>query len=200
MAPDAGEIWPGQRLFGFWSRRFYRGLCQCRIRAAGDLRGAKSVTRAPRPLQQNPGCPGADAAAAVHLAGVLRSLPVVRIAAARVELATALYATFLRGGGFPWALEFIRRLLLMPNGVVERRIFASADTAHRGADHVCCAWKRAFPGRGADDFLPAQLDARDVGESPGALVLLVVLLLSMAQFFRLLLPAFLRQGADHAGV
>jgi potassium efflux system protein len=105
------------------------------------------------------------------------------------ELATALYGTFLRGGAYLWGLEFMR-LLLMPRGVVDAHfrwpVRRTAALYHRVL-------------RLEQSFFPAVLVAifcgllypREVGGPVGALALLLVLL-SMSQFFRLL-PAFLQE-------
>ena len=103
------------------------------------------------------------------------------------ELATALYATFLRGGGYLWALEFMR-LLLMPNGVVEAH-FRWPTRRTEALHHRMLRLEQSFFPAAVLTIFCLQLDARDVGGPLGALALLVVLL-SMAQFFRML-PAFL---------
>ncbi len=104
------------------------------------------------------------------------------------ELATALYATFLRGGAYLWGLEFMR-LLLMPKGVVEAHF-------RWPTRRVAALYHRLF--RLEQTFFPAalvaifclQLYPRDVGGPIGALAMLLVLL-SMALFFRLL-PEFMQ--------
>ena len=104
------------------------------------------------------------------------------------ELATALYATFLRGGGYLWGLEFMR-LLLMPKGVVEAHFRWPTRRAAALYHRLVRLEQTFFPAVLVAIFC-LQLYPRDVGGPIGALAMSLVLL-SMSLFFRLL-PEFMQ--------
>ena len=104
------------------------------------------------------------------------------------ELATALYATFLRGGAYLWGLEFMR-LLLMPKGVVEAH-FRWPTRRVAALYHRLVRLEQTFFPAVMVAIFCLQLYPRDVGGPIGALAMLLVLL-SMSLFFRLL-PEFMQ--------
>jgi potassium efflux system protein len=104
------------------------------------------------------------------------------------ELATALYATFLRGGAYLWGLEFMR-LLLMPKGVVEAHFLWPTRRVSALYHRLVRLEQTFFPAVMVAIFC-LQLYPRDVGGPIGAFAMLLVLL-SMSLFFRLL-PEFMQ--------
>jgi len=104
------------------------------------------------------------------------------------ELATALYATFLRGGWYLWGLEFMR-LLLIPKGVVEAH-FRWPTRRVAALHHRLIRLEQTFFPALMLAIFCLLLYPREVGGPIGAVAMFFVLL-SMSLFFRLL-PQFMQ--------